>query len=266
MQDTLNRSYEVLTNVIDSFANSSASIQHLSSANKKNVEEPDYVYAEDNYMDAVLNNPVTFITLRTIANRFYKKQIEEILVNSSQLSKDNYPKLWESYQYCCSALNIKKIPQLYITSRLKGINALSVEMNKGQIILLSLSAVMMLKENELRFLLGHELGHIQQGHLIAHIAQGLLENLNKHAELLGPIITDIVDIPLNRWYRTSEFTADRAGFLCCQDMNAIIDLFQRLGMDTSVSPISYLGELSNAHPLPYTRLERLQEYKLKSKL
>lgn len=75
-------------------------------------------------------------------------------------------------------MNIKKIPILYITSRLKGINALSVEMNKEQIILLSLPAVVMLGEAELRFLLGHELGHIQQGHLIAHTVQGLLEDLN----------------------------------------------------------------------------------------
>lgn len=266
MQDVLNRSYKGLMNVIDSFANSSANIQHSPSTDKKNVEEPNYVYVEDNYMDAVLNNPVTSITLRTIANRFYGKQIEEIIRNSSQLSKDNYPKLWESYQYCCSVLHIEKIPILYITSRLKGINALSVEMNKEQIILLSLSAVVMLDEAELRFLLGHELGHIQQGHLIAHTVQGLLEDLNKRAELLGPIITDIVDVPLNRWYRTSEFTADRAGFLCCRDMNIIIDLFQRLGLNTSISPISYLGELSNAHPLSCTRLERLQEYKLKSKI
>ena len=266
MQDVLDRSYKGLMNVIDSFANSSASIQHSPSANKKNVEESNYIYAEDNYMDAVLNNPVTSITLRTIANRFYGKQIGEIIQNSSPLSKDNYPKLWASYRCCCSVLNIKKIPILYITSRLKGINALSVEMNKEQIILLSLPAVVILGEAELRFLLGHELGHIQQGHLIAHTVQGLLEDLNKRAELLGPIITDIVDVPLNRWYRTSEFTADRAGFFCCQDMNAIISLFQRLGLSTSVSSISYLGELSSAHPLSCTRLERLQEYKLNSKI
>lgn len=112
MQEVLNRSYKGLMNVIDSFANSSASMQYSPSANKKNVEESNYIYAEDNYMDAVLNNPVTSITLRTIANRFYGKQIEEIIQNCSRLSKDNYPKLWESYRYCCSVLNIEKIPIL----------------------------------------------------------------------------------------------------------------------------------------------------------
>lgn len=266
MQDVLNRSYKGLMSVINSFANNSASIYHSPSTNKKDVEEPNYVYTEDNYIDAILNNPVTTKTLRTIADRFYRKQIEEIRVNSSLLSKDNYPKLWESYQYCCSLLNIKHIPLLYVTSHLKGINALSIEINKEHIILLSLSAVTILREAELRFLLGHELGHIQQGHLLAHTVQGLLADLNKRAELLGPIITDIVDMPLNRWYRTSEITADRAGFLCCQDINTITGLFQRLGLITSVSPISHLGELSKAHPLSCTRLEKIQEYKSNNKI
>lgn len=71
MQDVLNRSYKGLMNVIDSFANSSASIQHPPSTNKKNGEELDYVYTENNYMDTILNNPLTSLTLRTIANRFY---------------------------------------------------------------------------------------------------------------------------------------------------------------------------------------------------
>lgn len=263
MLDVLNRSYKGLLNAIDSFANSSTSIQYLLPINKKNVEKLNYVYTEDNYMEAVLNNPVTCRTLRTIAIRLYGKQIEEIILNSSRLSKDHYPQLWESYQYCCSVLGIERIPALYITSRLKGVNALSVDIDKKQIILLSLPAVVMLEEIELRFLLGHELGHIQQGHLIAHTVQGLLEDLNKRIELLGPVITDILDVPLNRWYRISEFTADRAGFMCCQDMDIIVGLFQRLGLEASESPISRFAELSHAHPLNSTRLEKLQEYKIK---
>lgn len=261
MQDVLNRSYKGLLNAIDSFANSSTSIQYSLSTNKKSIEKPNYVYAEDNYLDAVLNNPVTSRTLRTIANRLYGKQIEEIILNSTQLSKDNYPELWESYRHCCSVLGIERVPALYITTRLKGINALSVEVDKEQIILLSLPAVVMLEKRELRFLLGHELGHIQQGHLIAHTVQGLLEDLNKRVELLGPVVTDILDVPLNRWYRTSELTADRAGFLCCQDMDVIVGLFKRLGLEASESPISRLAELSHAHPLNSTRLEKLHEYK-----
>lgn len=261
MQDVLNRSYKGLLNAIDSFANSSTSIQYSLSTNKKSIEKPNYVYAEDNYLDVVLNNPVTSRTLRTIANRLYGKQIEEIILNSTQLSKDNYPELWESYRHCCSVLGIERVPALYITTRLKGINALSVEVDKEQIILLSLPAVVMLEKRELRFLLGHELGHIQQGHLIAHTVQGLLEDLNKRVELLGPVVTDILDVPLNRWYRTSELTADRAGFLCCQDMDVIVGLFKRLGLEASESPISRLAELSHAHPLNSTRLEKLHEYK-----
>ena len=248
--------------VVDSFANSSAG----EPAKPKKMEvvkpapKPDYAYPCDNYIDSILENKLTRQTLRAIATKYYGHQIEEVTQNGSQLSKRNYPHLFANYQDCCKTLNISKPPKVFVTSRLTGINALSVEIEKEPIVMLSYMSVIGLNDLEQKFLLGHELGHIQFGHMLAHTVQGLLNDLNQRVELLGPIVTDLIDVPLNRWYRTSEFTADRAGFLCCKDMNIIKQLLLKLGMLEESSAFSDYGELGSAYPMLLTRWHVLEYY------
>lgn len=260
MQEIFNKAYNGLKNAVDSFANSSVDTVQPKITEKKTAIKPNYVYPCDNYIDVVLNNPITRQALHAIAIKYYCKQIKEITINGTKLTNTNYPRLWNIYQQCRNVLGINTIPSLYITSKLSGVNALSVEVADEQLILLSYQAAIMLKDTEQRFLLGHELGHIQLGHLTAHTVQGLLQDLNKRVELLGPIVTDIIDVPLNHWYRTSEFAADRAGYLCCKDMKAIAGIFRKL--DTAKPTNAYIQykELSDAYPRMSTRLEVLQKF------
>lgn len=267
MQEIFNKAYKGFIDAVDSFANSSAgnaSIPKMVEVVKSEaISVPDYVYPCDNYINNVLENGLTRQTLRVIATKYYGKQIEEIVQNGSKLTDRNYPHLFVNYQVCCKTLNIINPPKLFITSRLTGINALSVEIEKEPIIMLSYMSVIALNDLEQRFLLGHELGHIQFGHMLAHTVQGLLNDLNKRIELLGPIVTDLVDVPLNRWYRTSEFTADRAGYLCCKDMSIIRCLFKRLEHDAPVSAFNQYKELSDAYPRMSTRLRQLSKFSVK---
>ena len=69
-------------------------------------------------------------------------------------------------------------------------------------------------------------------------------------------------MPLNLWYRTSEFTADRAGYLCCKEMSTIKNLFERLEHDSPVSAFNQYKELSDAYPRMSIRLEQLSQYAL----
>lgn len=264
MQELLNKAYKGFMGVVDSFANSSAG----GPAKPKKIEVvmpasiPDYAYPCDNYIDSVLENKLTRQTLRAIATKYYGQQIEEVTQNGSKLTEKNYPRLFANYTDCCKTLNVTNPPKVFVTSRLSGINALSVEIEKESIVMLSYMSVIGLNDLEQKFLLGHELGHIQFGHMLAHTVQGLLNDLNKRVELLSPIVTDLIDVPLNRWYRTSEFTADRAGYLCCKDMSTIRNLFNQLEHDAPVSAFNQYKELSDAYPRISTRLGQLSKYSL----
>ena len=264
MQEIFNKAYKGFIDAVDSFANSSAGNASIPKkvevVKSEAISVPDYAYPCDNYINTVLENGLIRKTLRAIATKYYGHQIEEVTQNGSKLSERNYPCLFANYQDCCKTLNISNPPKVFITSRLTGINALSVEIEKEPIVMLSYMSVIGLNDLEQKFLLGHELGHIQFGHMLAHTVQGLLSDLNKRTELLGPIVTDLIDIPLNRMYRTSEFTADRAGFLCCKDMCTIRILFKRLEHDTPVNAFNQYKELSDAYPCISTRLGQLSKY------
>lgn len=266
MQGVLEKAYNGFLGAIDGFANCSAGtaapVKPAEEAKPDAASIPDYAYPCDNYINSVLDNTLVRKTLRTIATKYYGNQIEKIIQTASELTPLNYPNLYANYQHCCETLNVTNPPKVYITSCLSGINALSVEMNDTAVILLSYMSVIALNDMEQRFLLGHELGHIQLGHMVVHTVQGLLQDLNTRAELLGPIVTDLIDVPLNRWYRTSEFTADRAGYLCCGDMTVIHKLFGKLGQDAAVDAYNRLKELSDAYPCMGTRLEQLTQYSI----
>lgn len=264
MQEIFNKAYKGFIDAVDSFANSSAGNASIPKkvevVKSEAISVPGYAYPCDNYINTVLENGLTRKTLRVIATKYYGHQIEEVTQNGSKLSERNYPRLFANYQDCCKTLNISNPPKVFVTSRLTGINALSVEIEKESIIMLSYMSVIGLTDLEQKFLLGHELGHIQLGHMVVHTVQGLLNDLNKRVELLGPIVTDLIDVPLNRWYRISEFTADRAGYLCCKKTTVIRQLFNKLYRDVPQNAFSQYKELSDAYPRINERLSQIMQY------
>ena len=135
---------------------------------------------------------------------------------------------------------------------------------------MSKKSTVFLSDKELQFLLGHELGHIASGNLICHTVKGLLDNLNNKSDIIGPMVSDLVDVPLHNWYRCNEFTADRAGLICCKDLDSVKELFVKLFGDIHNTVSEEYYELSSDHPLPATRLKYLsdfyQEIKIKQQI
>ncbi|MBQ9230627.1 MAG: M48 family metalloprotease [Prevotella sp.] len=259
MQGVQNKTYKRFFDAVGNFCNIADAVQKRVGLAKL-VKKPDYAYPCDNYLETILENKYTQQTLQSIINKYYGEQLEEITRNDSQLDPSNYPILWSNYQHCCNVLKIDFTPKVFITSQLKGINALGVELKKEAIILLSYHSVSLLSGNEQCFLLGHELGHVQFGHLIAHAVQGLLLDLNKRSEILGGIISDFIEVPLNNWYKSSEFSADRAGYLCCRDIKCIENLFAKLPFERHVTAFSQYKELMESYPSKELRLEELNYF------
>ena len=264
MKSLIDKTYKGFMDAVDNFANCSTETpirKQKKIINNTSIRKPEYSYQCDNYIDAALSNPLVSKALCKIADKYYGSQIREIIKNDIILNEKNFPRLWANYQHCCKKLNIYSHP-IYITNKLTGINALSAQIDNKQLILISFNATIKLNDAEQRFILGHELGHIQCGHLAAHTIQGLLNDLNKRSEIFGDALTDLVDMPLFRWYRTSEFTADRAGFLCCNDLSVVNILFNKIGNHVQTSPYGELKELSEAYPNLKQRLNELNKFSI----
>jgi Zn-dependent protease with chaperone function len=73
--------------------------------------------------------------------------------------------------------------------------------------------------DELRFIIGHELGHIKAKHLKTHFlgstfVSALVSDRSKNATFKEDFVAALSIGTLLHWYRESEYSADRAGLLC----------------------------------------------------
>ena len=135
------------------------------------------------------------------------------------ITAESLPKMHNQLVEACRILNINQIPS-YSTDWIYAPYHYSNGETHRRIVMASGSADMF-DENEMLFVLGHELGHQAAGHKPYHM---LLETFYM------PFINDgafaawaaIVKLPLLEWYRISDYTADRIGLLCCQDINAAL--------------------------------------------
>lgn len=228
---------------------------------KKDAPLP-YAYPCDNYMDSILSNSLVRKTLQLFADKYCKEQIQKIKSTGQLVSNSNYPHFYDILQSCYKSLNIDEVSEVYVTNQLKSINALSIGTDNAPIILISRKAMISLSDGELKFMIGHELGHILQKNLMCHTIKGLLDNLNSKSEILGPIVSGLIDVPLNQWYRCAEYTADRAGFICAKSITHIRSLFERLCNTTikETNQITRYFELNNIHPMYNNRINQLEQF------
>lgn len=219
-----------------------------------------FAYPCDGHIDAVLSNGLVRKSLQLFSDKYCKRQIQNIKTTGQLVTSVNYPRLYKILQGCCESLKITTLPDMYITPQLSGINALSVGTDAHPIVMVSRKAVMCLSDGELRFLLGHELGHILQQNMMCHTIKGVLDMINDKSAALGVIVSDLIDIPLNKWYRCAEFTADKAGYICCGDIASVKSIFGKTARHRSESGYGDFMELYQNHPLVKTRIEKIEEF------
>lgn len=244
---------------VDSFINSTTPTFNKPEELPKDADAW-YATWEDNYIGDFLNNSITKAALRKIADTYYSQQLEGIIQKSTELSVLTHPTLYNIYKECCRKLGFVRFPKLYVTGQIQGVNALSVEVKGRRLILLSRISTIRLNEQELRFILGHELGHHQQGNLACHTVNGLLDTLNNSSEIFSPMISDTIEVPMKRWCRQSEFNADRAGLICCKNLEAVESLLSKITEKRFRTSYTSISELFEDHPLLMTRMEKLIEF------
>ena len=104
-----------------------------------------------------------FITKHTV-ERIYTVQYTG---SHLKVTKDNYPKIYEYLQYACKVLDVKNVPELYIEWGYD-INACTVGAD-NPIIVLHSGLIDLCDDDEIMFIIGHELGHIKSNHMLYHM-------------------------------------------------------------------------------------------------
>ena len=227
------------------------------------VSIKNYIFPCENDIARVLDSAVVQGALRKIANHYYSGQIADAINKGAVVTRNSFPALYGVIEKCAERIDIPSDVSVILTSRLKGTNALAVENDGKGIVFLSNTAVAKLDEEELSFMLGHEFGHIAQGNLSCHTIKGMIDNLKDASEILGALLSDMIEVPLNKWYQCSEYTADRAGLLCCGKVNVALNLLRKVQpAPKGTRRVNDYFELSSAHPFLQHREQALRQYAL----
>lgn len=161
-------------------------------------------------------NAMGFLTSKVV-DTYVRWQVINIKSGGICVNAHSEPAIYKIVKNVCEVLCME-MPEVYIYDDIGGINAYTTGIDRP-IIVLSRMAVGMLDEHELAYIIGHECGHILCNHVKYHIIMNILaSNLFPGGELVHAVTLAPL---LNAWYRRSELSADRAGLLACQNMEAV---------------------------------------------
>jgi Zn-dependent protease with chaperone function len=166
--------------------------------------------------------------VRKIAGFFGEKGVRQLfLANAVLVGPKQRPALNTLYGEVLETMDWPERPELYVTQT-PFVNAAAVGFDKPFIVLNS-GTLALLDKEERRDIIGHELGHIMSGHTTyTTIAIIILTVGLRNLPFLAGMALLPFQLALLEWYRKAELSADRAGLLATQDLNASMGTFLKM--------------------------------------
>jgi Zn-dependent protease with chaperone function len=129
---------------------------------------------------------------------------------------------------CVDVLDAPATPELYVMQSATT-DAFTIGMDKPFIVISSGLYDLMTHE-ELRFVVGHELGHALSGHAVYRTMMMHLMRLARSFGVVpvGGWALRAIVAALLEWQRKAELSGDRAGLLCSQDLDTAIRVEMKL--------------------------------------
>jgi len=166
--------------------------------------------------------------LRKIAGFFGERGIRQLFLGDAvRVTAGQRPKMNVMWTEVLETLDWPERPELYITQT-PVVNAMAVGFEHPFVVVNS-GMLETLDEEEVRSVLGHELGHIMSGHpTYTTIAIILMYFGVSNLPFLAAAAILPFQLALLEWYRKSEFSADRAGLLTVQNLDTVMSTEMKL--------------------------------------
>jgi peptidase M48-like protein len=205
------------------------------------------------------------------------------LSDSVRVGDEQFAHLNAMLRDACYILDLEKVPAMYVTQDPKP-HAMCIGLDEP-VIVLTTGLVELMDEEEMRAVIGHEVGHALSGHSVYRTILLFLTGLAlKVAWIpLGTVAITALVTGLREWFRKSELSADRAGLLVGQDLRASmrglmklaggnhlhemnVDAFLKqadeyeAGGDLRDSVLKILNVLPRSHPFTTIRAAELRRW------
>ncbi|MQA03491.1 MAG: M48 family metalloprotease [Streptosporangiales bacterium] len=177
--------------------------------------------ADRSALTALRKVPYADTLLKALVGMFSERRLRLLFLASAvRVDENQLPRLHELRLEAAKRLDLPEIPELYVTADAT-VNAHTLGVDHPFLVLNS-ELVELFDDEELLFVLGHEMGHVLSGHALYNSVLFTLmriSGIGTRIPLTGLVLAGIVNA-LKEWSRKSELSCDRAGLLVVQDVGA----------------------------------------------
>ncbi|GAB4584169.1 M48 family metallopeptidase [Nocardia sp. IFM 10818] len=187
------------------------------------------------------------VVLRTLSGLLAERQHRLLyLATAVRVDDKQFRNIHHLREDCARILDARTKPEMFVLQD-PNANAFTIGMDQPFIVLTT-GLLDLLDREELRFVVGHELGHALSGHAVYRT---MLMHLMRLAAGVGwvPIggwALRAIIAALMEWSRKSELSGDRAGLLCGQDVDASVRVHMKLAGGSRVDQMSHAAFLQQA--------------------
>lgn len=185
--------------------------------------------------------------LRAVSGVFGERSLRLLhLADAVRVSHRQYPALHQLLVEACATLDIEHVPEVFVV-RDPVAQAMTLGMDHPFIVV-NTGLLEIMDADGLRFVLGHELGHVLSGHAVYRTMLLSLLRISQNVSWvpLGALPLRVIVMALQEWYRKSELSCDRAGLLVGQDAGAALRVHAALAGATDPDEMDVAGFLDQA--------------------
>ncbi len=233
-------------------------------------------------LQALRRLPVFDEVLKKLFGFFGEKPMRlAFQANAVRVSPNQFARIDGLYQEVLKTLDAPDDYPLYI-SQTPMVNAGAYGMDEPFVILNS-GTVSLLDDDQLSYVMGHEVGHIMSDHVLYKTMTEILLLLAGMGFPIVGLAARAVLVALLEWYRKSELSCDRAGLLTVQDPEIVMRTMLKMagggsdddtslqefivqaedyreGGDVADQVFKILNLLGTTHPFYVLRVSELREW------
>lgn len=199
-----------------------------------------------------------------------KAHTQALIQNAARVTPETSPQLAGLVQDCMARLRPGQV-QVFVT-RERQLNAYTFGVNQPFTVVLFAPLLKVMDADELRFIIGHELGHVALGHTWLNSILGGMAGV---PTTLGMVV--ILIAAFRWWNRACEYSADRAGLIACRNPEKAVSALVKLAsggargsaeMQNALARIeaeddswaNVAAESLSTHPMVVRRIAELRKY------
>jgi Zn-dependent protease with chaperone function len=233
-------------------------------------------------LDRQATQSLSKVPLIAAFTRFLSEKVAERYMrikhtsSSIRVNARQYPSLHRQYVKMALTLDVRKLPELYITTSMQ-INAFAMGMENYSIVICS-ALIDMMTEDELLAIIGHELGHVKCDHVLYNSAANSLRNfgtaiIEQALPMgVGQVASLGLQLALLDWSRKAEAVAGALGKLAGYSKNLEDDLnleevinqadrYHEIGEDSMIEKLMKLySYVQETHPYPTVRVSEITKW------